>query len=80
MSEGEMETHILTFASVGIRNGWIEITAKNEAIARAWASKEYGRWSDTTPKRTFLLRGDAAFYPLGCLGTITLHHEDAAHV
>lgn len=74
-----METHVITFSSVGLRDGWIEVTAKNEAIVRAWADKEYRRWSTTYPIEDFDPE-TRALYKLGCLGRTTLHHEDASHV
>jgi hypothetical protein len=72
-----MNTYVITFASVGIRDGWIEVTAKSEDIVRAWADKEYRRWSTTHPIEAF---DSPSFFPLGCLGRTTLHFEEASHV
>ena len=75
-----METFIITFSKVGIRNGWVEVHAKSEEIARAWARKEYDlAWSgiytaDDWPEDV------RALYPLGKIGETTLHYEDARHV
>lgn len=74
-----MPTFILTFSSVGIRDGWIEITARDEDIARAWATREYGRWSDTVPSEQFSM-ADRLLFPLGCLGKVNLGYERAEHV
>lgn len=74
-----MQTHVITFSSVGIRDGWIEVTAHSEAIVRAWADKEYRRWSTTYPIEYFG-PDSQAFYPLGCIGRTTLEYEDVSHV
>lgn len=76
-----METYVITFATVGFRDGWIEVTTNNEAIARAWAAKEYRRWSGIYDKEEFMADPDISrFYPLGCLGRTTLTYEKAEHV
>ena len=74
-----MHTYVITFSSVALRDGWVEIEAKNEAIVRAWANKEYQRWSTTYPIEDFGPETRALF-PLGCLGGTTLHYEEASHV
>ncbi len=73
-----MSTFIITFSRVGIRDGWVEVHAKDEEIARAWARREYGHaWSS--------IYGDewgpdhARYFPLGCIGSTTLHYEHAEH-
>jgi hypothetical protein len=74
-----LQTHVITFSGVGIRDGWIEVKAKSEAIVRRWAEKEYGRYSTTYPDWDFPAEVQA-LYPLGCLGRTTLGYDDASHV
>lgn len=74
-----MNTYIITFSSVGLRDGWIEVTAKNEDIVRAWANKEYRKWSDTFPLESFEPDSQALF-KLGCLGRTELHYEHWGYV
>lgn len=76
-----METFIITFSRANIRDGWVAVEAKDEAIARAWAYREYGNlWSMIYPLADW---GDEAkaHFPLGQFGpTIPLHYEQAQHV
>lgn len=74
-----MKTYVITFSTVGIQNGWIEVTANNEAIARAWANREYVRWSSIYPIESWRA-STRALFPLGCFGRTTLHYEAVEHV
>ncbi len=75
-----MKTYVITFSKLGIRDGWVEVAAHNEEIARAFAKKEYGVvWSGIYPIDQWLA-GDAECFPLGCIGTTDLHYEHASHV
>jgi hypothetical protein len=76
-----MNTWVITFATLGFRDGWVEVTATSENIARAWAAKEYVRWSGIYDKEEFMSDMDTVrLYPLGCLGRATLAYEDVSHV
>jgi hypothetical protein len=74
-----VKTYVITFSTVGIGNGWIEVTANGEDIARKWADGEYVRWSCIYDPEDWTDEV-AAFFPLGCLGRTTLHYELADHL
>ena len=74
-----MSVYVITFSTFGFRDGWIEVEANNEAIARKWADAEYVRWSGIYDPEDWSVE-TAAFFPLGCLGRTTLHYEHADHL
>lgn len=75
-----MNTYVITFSRVGIRDGWVEVQARDEEIARTWALKEYGTcWANIyTPSQWEPRKED--WFPLGCIGQTTLHYEAAEHI
>lgn len=77
-------TFVITFAGLGIRNGWVEVSVagdsidtavRPEQIAMNWAHNEFGRFSGCYDKSKFEADGDARFYPLGCLGVETVFYD-----
>lgn len=75
-----MKTFIITFSKVGIRDGWVEVEAKDEEIARAWARREYGQvWSMIYAAEKWGANERALFLH-GCIGHTVLYHENAAFV
>lgn len=69
---------ILTFGSgyPGICNGWVEVWAFTEDIARWWARRTYGQvWSGLYPADYFSPKS-RAHYPLGKLGEAILWHDE----
>ena len=70
----------ITFGRPGIRNGYVTVWAYSEAIARAWAHREYDRlWSGVYPW-TDHIRDEATFFPSGELSVEVLGYEDERHV
>lgn len=62
----EHEVYVITFSRTGIRNGWVEVSALNEDIARWWANKEYkGLWSGLYTAKNF--EEDKHLFPAGSL-------------
>lgn len=83
-----MERFVITFSKTGIRNGWVEVQAHDEAIAKRWANREYGvAWSNIYGWSHFFFDGEPSrltelhdLYPLGCIGSEVLHYESAEHI
>lgn len=58
--------YVITFGREGIRNGWVEVHANSEQIARWWANREYkGLWSGCYSAEEFAK--DSHFFPAGAL-------------
>ena len=75
-----MKTFVITFSRVGIRDGWVEVQAYSEEIARAWARHEYGQvWSMIYATDKWGTKQKELF-PLGCIGTAVLHYQHAEHI
>lgn len=74
-----MSEFIITFSRLGIRKGYVRVMAYDEAIARAWARREYDEcWSGIYPIAEFIPRPE--YWPLGELDSTTLHYEKAEHI
>lgn len=72
---------VITFATKGIRNGWIEVVAygfRAEQIAMAWANAEYGRWSSIYTAEQFA--ESAHLFSLGCIGEEVVSYSDPRHI
>ncbi len=75
MNLKDMTTFVVTFAQVGIRDGWVEITAYRADIARSWAKREYGSCWSGFYRLDEWTDDDRAMYRLGRIGQVTLQHE-----
>lgn len=75
-----MKTFCITFSTLGQRDFWVEVTAQSEAIAVAWANREWGRWSMIREKEAFISDGGPELFKLGCTGKTTLAYADARHI
>lgn len=74
-----MQKFVITFGSgkPGICDGWVEVAAHSEDIARWWARETYGPcWSMLYSLAEFERYQDLDYYPLGCLGQETLWHTE----
>ena len=67
----EKVTYAITFTqrAVGLKDGWVEVTAASEDAARQWARETYDNlWSGLYP----LGEHGPEYYPQGCLGEVAL--------